>query len=472
MVKLNLESHDTYKDSSILYLKQHLSRFFDDLSKISVEDLRPKVKVLNKYENMAHLKDLTQDHIILLDEDKIATKEAEELILNGEFFWEHAAAGEATRLGLGTKYILDLSELKEEDIIKLISNEAKEDAATKKELDEFMKSNRPEDIKKRMKGKPSNLLPLTLGRRHMLQMVYDVIKLAKKYKKDPKEILSKQKTLVILNEQTEKQILDEFVQFRFYGLKPENVFFMVQRPFPGISISKGKLKYDVESELRLHNHGNMVQQKLHKDIIFTVNKQGKKRYLSREEFKKILESQKIMLSYNIEDVKYLTDSIDLPGIALALQLKKKGYEMIMELVKQNPAKSQLGGAAFYDVKLDRVIMIESNQLQGIEPKDIKHLNRNFNYYLAPVKILETMEKEDLPLHFTVKESKGKAYIYLCTPQGDLNFLLKTAFVMRKNPEPIQNWKSAMTTPMTIAAMHEQDAQPGFKELADDIVLSR
>jgi hypothetical protein len=42
------------------------------------------------------------------------------------------------------------------------------------------------------------------------------------------------------------------------------------------------------------------------------------------------------ISYNIEDLDYLTYAIDFAGLGLALELGRQGYNMIMEVVANNP----------------------------------------------------------------------------------------------------------------------------------------
>jgi len=53
------------------------------------------------------------------------------------------------------------------------------------------------------------------------------------------------------------------------------------------------------------------------------------------------------------------------------------------------------------------------------------------------------------------------YIYFQPVQGDLNFLVKTEFVQRKELKPIISWKSPGTTPLTIKFLKKQDKQEGF-----------
>jgi hypothetical protein len=322
---------------------------------------------------------------------------------------------------------------------------------------------------------PNKLMNISLGNRHMLQMVFDVSEIAKRNKKNPKKILAKQTSLVILNEQTAEDIIEEFRRFGFFGLNPKKVYFMIQRSFHGIYIKDGCLYYDrtTEKNKRLHNHGQLFMQKLHDNVIFRVDskKSGKKTFISNTEFEKILSEHDDLLSYNVEDLGYLTCSIDLPSLSLALDLGKKGYAMVMEIVGQNPLKPQKGGACFFDKKLGRVVMIETNQLKNIKNEDIKHLNKNFNHYPNPVKSYRIMKEKGLPISFEVKSTfdqngDPRNYIYANSVQGNINFLVKTAYVMRKNLKPIYNWKSPATTPLAVKAMAEQDAQKGFREFAE------
>ena len=236
---------------------------------------------------------------------------------------------------------------------------------------------------------------------------------------------------------------------------------MIQRSFHGIYIKEGCLYYDqtTEKNKRLHNHGQMVMQKIHDNVVFQVDpKNTSKRYsIANAEFEKILAAHDDLLSYNVEDLGYLTCSVDLPSLELALELGKKGYGMVMEIVAQNPIKPQKGGACFYDKKLKRVVMIESNQLKDIKNEEIRHLNKNFNHYPNPVKSYQTMKERGLSISFEVKTAYDQSgakcdYIYACPVQGNINFLVKTAYVMRKNLKPIYNWKSPATTPIAVKAM--------------------
>lgn len=472
---LVLASFDTYMKSGLDQFKWHIKNFFDDHSELSAEHLKEKLEDINAYENLDDLTPIKEEHIVLLDEEKLDTSEAEQVVLNGEFFWEHAAAGEATRLGLGTKYLLKLSELPASKILKMITDEIDKDCKKDPEKAAKLKEGLSEEkLVEQMGGNPEDTLPLNLGTRHMLQMAYDLVKLAKKHGLDPEDVLKRQKLLMILNEGSADKIIAEFIDYNFFGFDQKNVHFMIQKSFHGIDLDAGEPFYDMshDKHKRLHNHGQMVMQKTHDNVIFYIDSDKSERYLTSEEFEKVLAGTKDMVSYNIEDIEYLTNSIDWHSLALSLDLGKKGYGMTMEIVAQNPIKPQKGGACFWDDKKKRIVMIESNQLKGMKNEDIKHLNKNFNHYPNPSEAFKAVRAGKMHLHTDVKmmadkEGNPKYYIYFCTPQGDINFLVKTAYIMRKNLKPIANWKSPATTPPTVKACFDQDKQEGFKEFAEN-----
>lgn len=473
---LELRSFETYMKSGIEQFKWHLKNYFDDHSQLSAEHVKENLEDINAYENLDDLTPIKEEHIVILDEDKLDVREAEQVVLNGQFFWEHAAAGEATRLGMGTKYLLKLSDLTIPKIIEMRTKELEKDLKNDPEKLAQMKAElTPEKLLEQIGGKPEETLPLNLGTRHMLQMAFDLIKLAKKHGRDPDEVLKRQKMLVILNETTADKIIDEFMRYNLFGFDRKNVHFMIQKSFEGIDLEKGEPFYDMshDKHKRLHNHGQMVMQKTHDNAIFYIDDDTSERYLTSAEFEKVLSSTKDMVSYNIEDIEYLTNSIDWHSLALSLNLGKEGYGMTMEIVAQNPLKPQKGGACFWDDKKKRIVMIESNQLKGMKNEDIKHLNKNFNHYPNPAEAFKAVREGKMHLHTDVKmmadkEGNPKYYVYFCTPQGDINFLVKTAYIMRKNLKPIANWKSPATTPPTVKACFDQDAQEGFKEFAQKI----
>jgi hypothetical protein len=133
----------------------------------------------------------------------------------------------------------------------------------------------------------------------------------------------------------------------------------------------------------------------------------------------------------------------------------------MEVMANNPAKPQKGGMLAWDPELGCDVMIESFQLADIENQDIKFLNRNFNHYPRPQVNWDRIREAGLPMPITVKDG----FLYFMPVQGDINFLVRTAFFRRQEMRPIRNLKSPAALPLAINRMYAQDCQPGFKEFA-------
>lgn len=486
--KIHLETFEEYSTSILRYIDWMLRNYFKNVKKITIDEIKKHEMQINAYMNFDYLAQIDEDKIVVLDDDRTSSINAEKAVLEGKILWEHLAAGEATRLGLGTKYLLNLSQFTVKEIASHIKKErlaeAKknglEGATLSQEKKRISKEVTQKIILGETGGDPKELINISLGNRHMLQLAFDICQIAKRSKLDPKRVLHKQTNLIILNEQTAEEIIDEFKKFNFFGFDPGKIFFMIQRSFHGIYVKEGCLYYDqtTEKNKRLHNHGQMMMQKVHDNVIFSVDPKStsKRTYLSNKEFESILGEHDDLISYNVEDLGYLTCSIDFPSLSLALDLGKKGYGMVMEIVGQNPFKPQKGGACFFDKKLNRLVMIESNQLKNIKNEDIKHLNKNFNHYPNPLHFYRTMKEKGMPLTFEVKSAFNQGgdscdYIYANPAVGNINFLTKTAYVMRKNLKPIYNWKSPATTPHTVKAMFDQDKQEGFKEFIREIKKS-
>lgn len=416
----------------------------------SISEFEKDLSKVNTYENLHEISEPKN----LVDFDAKTLKKSDYIktwkcILDGKLFAEHTAAGEATRLNLGTKYLINIQkDLSFDKIVEMISQERGAMIPEK-------------SIKAQVSCNPSDLLPLSLGVRHMLQYSFDIYNLSKSLGYDPEEVLLKQKILIILNEDTADIIINEFIKHKFYGFSRYNIMFMIQKSYHGINLKNKEVFYDRSSPKRLHNHGYIaIEQTMHNQI-FYISKNKGRNYLGCDQFGEILKTMEIKISYNIEDLSYLTGSIDYEGIALTLKKNKENYNMLMEVLPNNPEAPQKGGMAAFDPILAKDVMIESFQLNGIKNHKIKFLNKNVNYYPKPFIAWEAVRKQGLNMHITVKDD----FIYFQPVIGDINFLVKTAIFTRKNAVPIKAWKSATTTPLAINCMHMQDLQKGFKGYA-------
>ncbi|MFP4403484.1 MAG: hypothetical protein ACLFPJ_03985 [Candidatus Woesearchaeota archaeon] len=444
-----LTNHESYINYCLMHANDRLKNYN------CTKKIKEHEELLNIYENIEYLKE--PKNICLLDSNGLTNddlNEAYKCVLDGKLFSEHTAAGEATRLGLGTKYLLNISrELPIERISDIMTNE-KGSQVTVNDV-----------LKKTNNVKSEDLLDLSLGTRHMIQFSFDIAKLAKKFNYSVDEVLKKQKMLIVLNERTYEKIIKEFVRYNFFGFNRENIMFMVQESFHGITFKDNKYIYDENSPKRLHNHGQMVMQQTIDNQIFKINSSGNKKYLSSEEYGNILKDMENKISYNIEDLDYLTGSIDYESLAFALKKSKEGYRMLMEIVSNNKENPQKGGMAAFDNKLQRNVMIEGFQLKGIKNHEIKYLNKNFNHFPKPYESWLMLKKNGLNMPITVKNE----HLYFQPVQGDINFLVTTEFFRRTKLKPIKSWKSPATTPLAVYHKYLQDKQEGFTDFCEQIM---
>jgi hypothetical protein len=433
--------------SSCVALAHERLRHFSSLAEIAARE-----KDFNRYPRLDSLAAPRQ--ILVLDEHDGRPEglaRAQAAMARGEILFEHAAAGEGTRLMLGSKYFLDISrDITVERTAHLMSQEAGKLIA-------------PQEVAAQLDCLPQELLPLSLGARHMLQIAFDLENLARNLGESPREVLGRQHLLMVVGREMLAHVEKNFYQWHFFGFNPAQVYFMVQESFHGLSLKQGNFFYDVNSPRRLHNHGQMVMQQTGDRQLFTLAGPHvwDRRLHSWREVADWLEGFADKISYNIEDLDYLTGSLDFHGLGLALELGDQGYNMVMEVSANNPAKPQKGGMLAWDPELGRDVMIESFQLGDIENRDIKFLNRNFNHYPSPSVCWGRIKDQGLPMPIAVKEG----FLYFQPVQGDINFLVKTAFFRRQEMRPIRNLKSPAALPLAINRMYAQDCQPGFKEFA-------
>jgi hypothetical protein len=444
MPAADLRSHARYIDSLIALAHERLG----DCA--SMAEIASRERQVNRYPRLDGLKEPRQ--ILVLAEDggsAVGLARARAAVGRGDILFEHAAAGEGTRLMLGPKYFLNPArEMTLDRLAHLISMEGGRVIS-------------PQDLAGQLDVPPQELLDLPLGTRHMLQLAFDLAGLSRELGEAPREVLGRQHLLIVIAGEMLSHIEKEFYRWHFFGFKPEQVFFMVQEGFHGLNLAGRKFFYDLRSPRRLHNHGQMVMQQTMDRQLFTLAGEHprEKAYLSQAAVADWLWRFADKISYNIEDLDYLTGSLDLAGLGLALELGEQGYHMVMEVVANNPEKPQKGGMLAWDDHLSRNVMIESFQLGDLKNEDIKYLNRNFNHYPQPRESWGRVAELGLPMPIAVKDG----FLYFQPVQGDINFLVDTAFFRRLEMRPIRNLKSPASLPLAVNRMLAQDRQPGFRE---------
>ncbi|MDD5643182.1 MAG: hypothetical protein PHX53_16140 [Syntrophales bacterium] len=441
---VDLRSREHYIASCIALAQENLSRFG------SVAEIAAREREINLYPGLEQLEAPHLIHLLAAPAPG-PVRQAQEATARGEVLLEHAAAGEGTRLFLGPKYFINIGrDLGLEQIAHLLSVEAGKVVS-------------PESVAPLLDCQPRDLLPLSLGSRHMLQMAFDLERLARDLGEAPAEVLARQHLLIIISEEMAAGIEKDFHQWHFYGFRPDRVFFMVQESFHGLNLRDGRFVYDESSPRRLHNHGQMaVQQSMDRQLFTLPGAHVRERvYYSQAAVGDWLQGFVNKISYNIEDLDYLTGSLDFHSLGLVLELGEKGFRMVMEVVANNPVKPQKGGMLAWDPALLRDVMIESFQLGDLPNQDIAFLNRNFNHYPRPFESWRRVRDAGLPMPVAVKEG----FLYFQPVQGDINFLVSTAFFRRQEMPAIKNLKSPAALPLAINRMAAQDRQPGFREFA-------
>ena len=433
---LDLTDFDSYIRSCLDLAQERLGQCPDVATVARQEDQ------LNRYPRMENLEDPRD--IWVLDQKSVSSHDlsrAGESLLQGRVLLEHTCAGEATRLGLGTKYLINPPlDLTPEVLANLLGPDYS------------------------LAASPDSLRPMSLGRRHMLQLAWDLTRLAEETGQDPDQVLAAQHLLIIVNQASADRVLEDFQEARFYGFDQAKVLFMIQKAFHGITGQPGSWIYDPATPSRLHNHGQMLMQTTMDSQLFCLEVTGRPSPISWSEYLELLAELDDKISFNIEDLDYLRQSLDLTGLAAALKLGAQGARMVMEVVANNPDNPQKGGACAWDPELKRNVMIESFQLAGLPNAEIAFLNKNVNHYPQPRRAALAAHDQGLSMPLVVK----KGAIYFQPVQGDLNFLLQTAFVRRARLKPIRAWKSAQNTPAALEAMADQEKRAGFITWAEGV----
>ncbi|MDD3582321.1 MAG: hypothetical protein PHW74_15055, partial [Desulfobacca sp.] len=231
--RVDLRSHQHYISSCVEIAQHRLNRAG------SIAAIQSQENQFNLYPHLGDLEDPRQ--ILEHDEHQVSARargRAREAVAQGQILFEHAAAGEGTRLMLGAKYLINpAQDLTVEKIARLMSQEAGKEIT-------------PSEVNSRLQHPPESLLPLALGTRHMLQLAFELEQLARELGEDPNLVLQRQHTLVIVGEEMLSHVWRDFYRWRFFGFRPEQVFFLAQKSYHDLNLQEGKFIYDPNSPRR------------------------------------------------------------------------------------------------------------------------------------------------------------------------------------------------------------------------------
>jgi hypothetical protein len=426
MKTLDLESLDAYRNSVKQLADEMLAPY------ASIGEVSEAEEDINLYPGQESLKNPSST-IFLEGKSRDFSYWGKKAVLEGRVIWEHAAAGEATRLDKGPKFFIKpklmLDKLKSENVPNL-----------------------PE------------LYPLELGRRHLIQLAYDIRNLSWEAGLDPDVVLARQRMLVIASEGVMPRVYPIVIRDLRKYFPLNNLWFMTQPSFHGLTKTGKGWDFDPNSPKHLHNHGFLVMQKTMDRQIFYTDQGGSLFYFSRPDFFSELEMFQDLVSYNIEDLDYLCGALDFEAIGLAMAMFDEGNGMMMEILPNNPERPKKGGMYAYDPGLERDIIVESFRLKGRSPSDIKYINKNFNHYLDPAFTFQKIKDNGIFMPISAKDG----YLYFQPVQGDVNFITKTSFFTRKTAQPINSLKTEADFLSAVKAMALQDKQEGFIRFVENL----
>ena len=192
-IQMDLTTLQTYQSSVIAHIAEAVSRATGKpLAEVTMADLKsPDIQAqILKDPRVDTVKlDFAREHLYVFDPKTIPTESAKRAILNGAILMEHTAAGEATRLAMGTKYVITPQE-----VIEAIDSDRLKHAADDAEA----KKNKTLTAAQRAEthSVASGLLPISLGVRHLMQTVLDIRKLAVEHGENPDEVVARQIQLI------------------------------------------------------------------------------------------------------------------------------------------------------------------------------------------------------------------------------------------------------------------------------------
>jgi hypothetical protein len=178
MTRADPSSPEAYRESCLRLAREHFSG-------LGLAQVRALENEFNTYPGLDSLG--PPQNLLVLEETAPAGEEARRAVLEGRIFWEHMAAGEGTRLGLGPKYLLN----------------------------------------------PAGAGP-GLGDRHLGQWVFELTGLAREAGLDPALALARQTVLLVVNQAGRGPITSRILGADFLGLRPDHFLFLEQAAFPAL----------------------------------------------------------------------------------------------------------------------------------------------------------------------------------------------------------------------------------------------
>lgn len=284
-----------------------------------------------------------------------------------------------------------------------------------------------------------------------------------------KRIVSQTPRVVVVNPESGRSIIEEFVKNGFYGHNPNLIVFTVQGSYRGYDLKNGFPMLSFESTVFPAGHGDATM-RLVQPKVFTVTAEGKVIEIKNNPVEHLMDitrgRTKIFVESRVNDMIKLKNEADTDNAVLVNALRQidEGKNVVFELVEQSK-KDPIPGS--YPLLINgKVIMVEglaqSDEMAKMFTSKGALLNR-FNIFYTPEALTRVIKEQGLPVYLRFRDGK----LYAETVTSDITMLPEiNAGVVAAKGRVIDDYKEAKNLANGLNAALGQDKNPDFvKEVA-------
>lgn len=327
----------------------------------------------------------------------------------------------------------------------------------------------------------SALLPISLGRREMIQYRLQLERLASELHDIPGQYAKQAKMVLHINHANQEDIENDLLEFEWFGFSPENIVLIVQPIGPSYYIEKGKF-LPSNAATGLSGHGYPLTQTVRCKVgeAYTLSADGTRLPLSQSVVSYLRDKNaQWMLSSAANDLTQMVGSstLDPDRLALVLYLADKKFNIVMEMV-ENPSKrigaywvqnSKKQSFVIHTIELLNSGLNTQRPLEFLINQEI--LYSRFAHYIKLDDLESILTNAELPLYI-VADDTSSTYRLVSYSDDICRLPDAKAAAFHQKGEATHTFKSEEDMQELLAFMGRQDANPAFRALAKKIFLKR
>ena len=288
--------------------------------------------------------------------------------------------------------------------------------------------------------------------------------------------------IVIINDESGRSIVNEFLKNDFYMATPELVVFVVQSAYYGWEIVNGKPVLNTSTALTPGGHGDATMQVVQNGRAFTVDKTGHVNVLKEDAVTYLMSKTnnaiKVFIQSRVNDMTKLgasavdhteltVNEIDMGIFALALanmgdlENLNDGCNVIMEQVGQDHNNPIKGGSPLSVAGKKFLVegLAQSDTITKLVAKEGVPFNRFFIFH-KPLALTKILKPKGLPVYFRFRDG----YIYPETVTGDITMLdgMNAGYVLEPGRQ-INDYKDTKGLQNGVSAAQFQDKDQKFRQ---------